>query len=387
MNTLDIAIVSHTDLDGYYSSFLVNTALKDFIYKDIDISVDEYHVGYSEIYDTLVKVFANVKDNAQIVLYITDLGINEKIAELIVENKNKLEALYVFDHHNNDQNVLDKLETLPGQIVVQKGFSASKLIFDNYVNINSPNIKKMVRYVNAWDIHDFNNYEDFEIGQMLNDLFYDLIEHYYGWCPREIQAQVMNCFMDVLTDTIDATTFESVKEQDLAIRRFIHKTFLEYTFYNSLRDRIVKTEFNDKHLENVQQAIYTLGFKQSNAAMAAYIATVTSTMSGIKTIQTPFGDYRYIVDENRMGMELVHHLIYTFGVIDAIFLIRNGEVNKRVEIRQNSLKSGLDMSALAKTFGGGGHYNASGFPLAKDFDKVNLIKRIDDTVALWWSNN
>lgn len=142
--------ISHNDLDGYGSSFILSKAIK----------VDEaVHVNYGEITDALQKIGNVVSDG--IFIIITDLNLNEDEFKYLNSNfKNWL----VIDHHGGDfPQSLNK--EYPNKYILNTNISATKGTFNyfkedlrEFFKFNDfINLEKLSNIVNAYDMWDEQN--------------------------------------------------------------------------------------------------------------------------------------------------------------------------------------------------------------------------------------
>lgn len=381
-----VVSITHTDLDGYFSGYIVREVFskaEEFV---------QFNVGYHELTDKLHEVFQinnNVRTH-QGELVITDLNLKEEDAQIIVNNSAIFSRITIIDHHYNSPVVVKLLsETDNCTFVHSKGVSATKLAFDYFTNTEGHFSKKgehlsdYVKQVNAWDVHDFSDMAIFKRGQVLNDVFNDVMDNYREWTPDYVKNKVFNW---IIKNWI----------HDVSIYKHTLSLF-EFELKENVLNKFNPTEiFTDIDIEEVIDIKYEdfvykvsniegMSHKQGLAAMAACIAMLTNELGDLGFSFVDCKEYRYAIKSERLPFPLLHHLLYTFDAIDGIFMINQpkGNFPGKVEIRQCSLRPGIDMSQIARVFGGGGHYNAAGFPYPKDIALDTLENKITVNVVTY----
>ena len=142
--------ISHNDLDGYGSSYILNKAVR----------VNEaVHVNYGEIRQALQKVGSIINEHLFIV--ITDLNLNKDEFEYLHCNfKNWL----VIDHHGGEYPEFLSKE-YPNNYILNTSISATKGTFNyfkedlrSFFKFNDMiSFEKLVNIINAYDMWDEQN--------------------------------------------------------------------------------------------------------------------------------------------------------------------------------------------------------------------------------------
>ena len=136
MNDINIILITHTDLDGVFCAALANLA-----YPDPNYRKTIYYCGYDNVNEKVKDVIDELdKLSGLTMVFITDISVNEKTAELIDSaNKQKVfgenvVSFWMFDHHGNEQTLAlnkycwAKVETnMPNS---EKKTSGTRMFFD-----------------------------------------------------------------------------------------------------------------------------------------------------------------------------------------------------------------------------------------------------------------
>ena len=320
--------ISHLDLDGYGATMLSEILMS--FYPAGAMTLETRNILPNKLAQELTETFEHIDDYDMVV--ITDLAINQKVLDIIRANPHG-DKVKVFDHHISD---IDHLE--PGMIVTEssplhpgKLTCATELYYtfirtDPVYNlIHRPEIRNTIAYfvecVRIYDTFEFwPSRNDDEISRAafdaprLNTLFHIMDRD-------EFKAYIMNFIMS--GDTSDLT---------------ISKKNFPWI------SKVLELE-NNKNNKYVESAIRRL-------------------------VKVPF---KYTIYRENM----IHKLDYIAGVIFAeksspvianTALERVTDIdfcavvsNNQVSVYTN--KKDLDVSKIAKIFGGGGHQEAAGFTI------------------------
>ena len=183
-----IKLFTHTDLDGIGCAILAQLVYG----KDIDIS----YCDYDNINKT-VQDFILSSCNDNIPIYITDISINDEIANLLNQRGN----VWLFDHHPTAL-ALNKYEWCDVSVNGADGIKTSgTMLFCRWLALNGcldaelKANKSLERFVNL--VRDYDTWRWSELGEdgvickQVNDLF-DLYgrDDFIHWCISEIHDEV-----------------------------------------------------------------------------------------------------------------------------------------------------------------------------------------------------
>lgn len=321
--------ISHLDLDGYASTIL-STVLQSYYPEGYSI-LETDNILPNRLTPLMKEVIEHLDEYDQII--ITDLGINKDLLEMIKSCKNP-EKIYVFDHHKCD------LTDLPKNIIITKDspLNPGKLtcateLYFNYI-LNDP-IKDLIQIRGDLDAMKYfvecvRVYDTFEFWKTRNDE----ANSQFAWY---VEAPRLN------------TLFHILEREDF--KEYIYKFLLKHhqcLTYSTEGYPYISTILD---LEANKNARYV------EAALRRLIKT----------------DFACTVWRN----EKPNKLNYRIGVI---FAEKNGPVigntacennpeldfcaivsNNQVSLYTN--KPNIDVSSIAKLFGGGGHEEAAGLTI------------------------
>ena len=342
---MHIKHISHNDLDGYASTILTQYAAT----RSGDISIEIANILPHRLILTLQDIISNSVNYDLII--ITDLAISKPVIDLIMESGIS-EKILVFDHHELDKSITD----IPPSFTIRKtspthgsDTCATEIYYqwliseDNDSGLSltpNRNMSHFVNTVRTYDTYEFKKKaDDPEYADLLN-----IID-----APR----------LNVLFHIID--------HRDFSI--YIHNYMDGHIPYNELT-----------HGKTLRSS-YSGLIDNENLKNARYVAAALRRM-----IITPF-KATLLADGKR----------YRFNhICGIVFAERNGpiignaacEANKEIDFcvvisyNQISLytnRPDVDVSTIARSLGGGGHHDASGFTIPYDMAKVfysNLFSNI-----------
>lgn len=328
---MKIKHISHLDLDGYGSTILTEI-LKTFVPE-----------GYYEIEtdnilpNRLNSIMKDVIDNIDYWdrVIITDLAINEELLEMI-RNCKDTEKIRVFDHHKCD------LKDLPDNVVITK---------DSPLNPGKLTCATELYY----------NF-------LLSDPIYDLIKirgnhkmiQYFVECVR-------------VYDTFEFWKTRNEPENTQ------YSTYIDAPRLNTLFHILEREDFKD-YMYNYLLDEININILTHSHGKYPYISEVLS-LEGNKNTRYVEAALRRLIKTDlsctvwRDGKP--HEIDYHIGVI---FAEKNGPVigntacennpdldfctvvsNNQVSLYTN--KENIDVSSIAKLFGGGGHEEAAGLTI------------------------
>lgn len=322
--------ISHLDLDGYGATILSEILMH--FYPTGAMTLETSNILPNRLNAEMVKTFEEI-DNYDLVV-ITDLAVNQELVDMIKNHPNG-NKVKVFDHH------LCELKDLPDNFTVteQSPIHKSKLtcateLYYNFIRndrvytlIHDAHIRKAIAYF----VECVRVYDTFEFWSTRDDSINEIDMTYFD-APR----------LNTLFHIMDRDEFKDY------IKEYIHSNTWEYL-----------TTSNDKYtwISKVLQLEQNKNVKYVESAIR-------------RMVRTPF---KYTIYKNGQ----VHELDYNIGVIFAeksspvianTALERNEDIdfcavvsNNQVSIYAN--KPEINVSTIAKIFGGGGHKEAAGFTI------------------------
>lgn len=264
--------------------------------------VDVFSLGYNEVNNIVEQSLEELRLGTYEKLFITDLSINEELARIIDKEGLKVQLL---DHH-------------PSAIHLNK-YSFAQVI----INLSNglKNSGTYLSFCNLMD--DLINKELYN--ESLED-FIELVRQYDTWEWKEIfkneEAKRLNDLFYILG----------------------REKFVDSMIHRIKNNEILFSETDELILEIKQKEIDN------------YI--------NIKEKELIIKDFKLykigIVMADSHTSELGNILCERHEELDFIAIIKQGAVSLR------TIKDDINLTDIAKQFGGGGHPKASGFPLGKD---------------------
>lgn len=322
--------ISHLDLDGYGATLLSEILMQ--FYPMGAMTLETANILPNKLTAEMEKTFEEI-DNYDLIV-ITDLAVNQNLADMIKNHPNG-KKVKVFDHHLCDVKDLPDNFTVTEQSPIHPGklTCATELYFNFIKNdkvyglIHDNNIRKAISYF----VECVRVYDTFEFWSTRNDDINEIDMTYFD-APR----------LNTLFHIMDRDEFKDF------IKRYMYSQNWE-CLTMSTNDypwvsKVLELEQN-KNTKYVESAIRRMA-------------------------KTPF---KYTLYKNGQ----VHNLDYLIGVIFAeksspvianTALERNEDLdfcavvsNNQVSIYAN--KDNINVSTIAKMFGGGGHKEAAGFTI------------------------
>ena len=322
--------ISHLDLDGYGATILSEILMQ--FYPEGAMTLETVNILPNRLTAEMEKTFEEI-DNYDLVV-ITDLAVNQALVDMIRDNPNG-NKVRVFDHH------LCEIKDLPDNFVVteQSPIFKTKLtcateLYYNFIRndrvytlIHNSAIRKAIAYF----VECVRVYDTFEFWSTRGDSINEIDMTYFD-APR----------LNTLFHIMDRDEFTDY------IKKYINSPNWEYL-----------TNSNDAYpwISKVLELEQNKNTKYVESAIR-------------RMVRTPF---KYTIYKNGQ----VHELDYNIGVIFAeksspvianTALERNEDLdfcavvsNNQVSIYAN--KPEMNVSTIAKIFGGGGHKEAAGFTI------------------------
>lgn len=209
---MKILSISHTDLDGFGSQFVINEILQE------NNIIDNINLDYSEVNDYLINLDFNLYDK----IYITDLNISNGLVEYI---NSKTNNVILIDHHLCDEKNLQN-----SWYILDTTVSACLGVF-NYFNISNSNLETFAKFVSAYDTWQQSN-NNFQKAVVLSDLVFSCSLYYD---KRSFIFQFFKYFMD------NSLSEKTVYELELEILKFVHNLSDENA---PSKQKLIMSEYN-----------------------------------------------------------------------------------------------------------------------------------------------
>lgn len=371
--------ISHNDLDGYGSSWIVANNL------DVTYSVNVDYPDFKNELEkaiTILNFYSTLESSKLVKLIITDIGLNQEILD-ILKNKllNGVELLYI-DHHRVDNSVLEDAlrftseSVLTRTIMIDVAFCATMLTYQHF-HLTNKN-KKLFHF--SW-----------------------CVDQYDRWI-RENQAAINA--MTFLSDRVYLCPLYSQEQK----RKFIYNMF---DFYSSGEVSAMQTIYNDSqmvsnakvsskafqdHITKMEHDYIELvkGFvKNTRLPMTTEQSLILTELKefeldlGVNSVKTDCGKKVAVVSIPSNNFQYLSAQFLADYPNDYDVIVRVN--NKSGSMSFRSAKGYA--RKLASYFGGGGHDNAGGAsaqtflennqPLLYDVESYqDAIKSIIPTVNL-----
>lgn len=308
-----IKMFTHTDLDGIGCGLVLNMMLGNELKTDIS------YVNYDEINEEIGKFIDNEEYKNFSKIFITDISVNEIIAEKINNINTKENEFVLLDHHETSKwlNKYDwcMVESVRTGETIEK--ISGTFLTSEYILLNNPEVNindsiiGFIWAINSYDTWEWKNRDNNRYkSKELNDLFYILgrkrfIEYIY---QKHIVGKRI---MGVIDD-------------------FSLLLYLE----EEKKDRYISTKNKNIIHRNIYLDDYTYKFG--------------------------------VVFAEQFISELGNKLNELNPEYDFIMIINDGKVSLR------TIHDNIKVDKIAEAFGGGGHCKASGFEYT-DKTKNKLI--------------
>lgn len=255
--------LSHNDLDGIFSSIIVNQA-----FNLIELPIFSSYRKLSENLDYVT--YLAKKERADIV-FITDLHLSTPEFQQQVNELAKVTKVIIIDHHYCIKSDLDKLQNPNIIYYFDQSVSATKLTHKT-LSQKFDLIKwtELVERVNAFDIWD-NNSLYFKFGLALNDLVwtYNSPIKVFNKFKNGIKSEDKTNLLNELSEIIDKRNKHLKKLEDKKLLLFVkdfcisftddfvhhiqlrypgYKYYINVTSYNNITFKV--TENSDNYIIN-----------------------------------------------------------------------------------------------------------------------------------------
>ena len=322
--------ISHLDLDGYGSTIL-SEILKSF-YPEGAMTLETKNILLNKLNQTLTEALDHDEDYDMIV--ITDLAINQDLINIIREHPHG-DKIRVFDHHITD------IDKLPDNFVISENSPlhpnkltcATELYYDYIRNdkiyglIKDNNIRKAIAYF----VECVRVYDTFEFWPSRNDSSNELDLTYVD-APR----------LNILFHIVEREEF--------------HKYIFDYIF-SGMWDHLTQSTPLYPWVSKV------LELEQNKNAKYVESAVKRMTTTQFKyTIYKEGKVYNLdyvagVIFAEKSSPVIANTALERYDNIDFCAVVSNNQIS----IYSN--KNNIDVSKIARIFGGGGHFNAAGFTI------------------------
>lgn len=293
-----IHIFSHNDLDGVSPSLLLREAFGE----QVGLTV---FCSYQSINKSVLK-FLRQNKRLSDVLYITDLTVNEEVAEMLNERYINGQKIVLLDHHSTNLH-MNKYEWANVRIEEsERETCATELMYLHLLEEGS--IERSERF----------------------DTFVELVRSYDTWDWYRsgcLKAKELNDFFFMLPIKESIPVLMSILEEG----------------------KETPFEFPEKYkylLEVERMRISKYSHRKGNEARVVRI--------GEHSVCVVYAEHYH--------SELGAYLGEKFDTVDYVQIIDFS--SRKVSLRTN--REDVDVEAIAKGYGGGGHKKSSGFVLPKE---------------------
>jgi len=304
-------VVTHIDLDGVSCVILFKIYLEH-----IFLSVDYIFVTYDE----LLAIDKNIFCKYDCVIF-TDIAPDVTLYEFL---KHKSIITFIFDHHITSYSTLYDYDALLEQVVYYHyniTICGTKILYDYLLFCDAPEYKNVKQYVM-------------------------LVNTYDCWDTQSQYFSVAKDLHNVLMGTTKWSEVNSYYKFSKFIAVQLYKFQLADYFYFTAQEKSIIQESNKKEMQALLEAKSTLQFRIDNQGNKyAYFYCNSKLSITASSLLQEYPDLKYIVC----------HSTYND---------KNGMLEPTLSLRSNN---SFDVSEIAKQYGGGGHYNASGITF-KNYD-------------------
>ena len=409
--------ISHTDLDGYTSQYLADLLESERVIRSwLCIEGKRYfNLDYSEISSfvssELPEILEDV-ENKHIHIYITDLNLNTNLSQmmddLVEELRDKWHevSLYLYDHHITGQEAAKQYSWYH----LDTTKSASKLVYDLLMEetggigskYDYTKLSNLIDLVNATDIFKVKETVNFGAGRALTRLMTEVDEIVQSLCIMDYRPLFYDLlYSHILGRTLDdePTLGEELNINLVGLDLFKQKINLKSKIgLEDLVRPLTKTVLGLLTFEKIN--ILNDAMKESlapgmvedmtlaeirNLTMSCRVLNDDDFPSDI--VETDIGDGRVVkwLIFNSKGMnisDIAREVLLADTSLD--FVLGCQTIGEEVICSLRSLNKddldnlGIDkpmfnVSTIAKSLGGGGHVNASGFQVTDDSEIINKV--------------
>lgn len=409
--------ISHTDLDGYTSQYLADLLESERVIRSgLCIEGKRYfNLDYSEISSFVSSELPEILEDVEykhIHIYVTDLNLNTNLSQmmddLVEELRDKWHevSLYLYDHHITGQEAAKQYSWYH----LDATKSASKLVYDLLMEetggvgskYDYTKLSNLIDLVNATDIFKVKETVNFGAGRALTRLMTEVDEIIQSLCIMDYRPLFYDLlYSHILGRTLDdePTLGEELNINLVGLDLFKQKInlkskigledlvrpltksvlgLLTFEKINILNDAM-KESLTPERIEDMTLA------EIRNLAMSCRVLYDDDFPSNI--VEIDMGDGRVVkwLIFNSKGMnisDIAREVLLVDTSLD--FVLGYQTIGEEVICSLRSLNKddidnlGIDkpmfnVSTIAKSLGGGGHVNASGFQVTDDSEIINKV--------------
>lgn len=392
--------LSHTDLDGYGCQAVVEhfrtgmyqmfrrsetkASKVDEILEDkeplIKLDVEYFNSNYGEeITKTLIHIFKLIKsyrasgNTDEILLLITDLNLTEEQAKF-VENINGFEnaEVVLLDHHISGKDVAKDREWY----ILDTTSSATMLTFLYFFKMFYPDrersetdIMELAKIVDTYDLWIEDRDLDFAIGKCFS-FYLDSVNHYV---PRKIYQQQHD---GIVRDLVFHVSY--AYDTDKKVYDLFRHVVIEY----------VKDTYElDSYPASLQDAIELIDVKSILAELDCSVSERATILNSVGI--PPYRDRHVTVElgvyysDKHISSSVMNKVLKEKPEIFGLMVINPSGT---ASLRSIGM---LNVSKIAKLFGGGGHICAAGCKFERKDESTTIgeyvnyiVNYVADTLAL-----
>jgi len=274
--------ISHTDLDGYASQLIIKKVAEAAGEK-----IKMFNVNYGKsITNAIAETLGNISSKDS--LYITDLNLDDKQAELLNEKMIEIGfKLHVLDHHETGKNIAAKYDWYH----YDKTKCATQITFEYF---NSPSVVEYLTYLtniyDLWQIEELDFFKAQCLNQSLMDrkkIFLKILED----MQRDFNFFIIENVSKLLKSAPDIYSVE--KELYELERRYFDSD-------NRLPNRTLHTvKIRAMYNEIVKKELYTL--VEIDGLTAEIYTGLSEIFQEFSAMRNELGEADFVANINSQG--------------------------------------------------------------------------------------
>lgn len=324
--------VSHNDLDGYYSQWLV---YKDFQRNGKFGDWVAFNTGYGqELTNKLEKVLSILKSHKDEdnIIHITDLNLTEPHRPILEQITSLCTNIFLKDHHINDMKLIEEV-FVSSHATIDKSKSASKIVYDSSdIKIERTRaLKQMTDCVNASDIFDKSDIYNFIAGREISELLREILE-YSGLFGADVTREI------------------------------VFKLFVTLENYGNF-DPMWLSDNNGRILRNAllhYNSTFKEGLEEKPRTKREIMQYLVSVNLPHEIIETKVGNISLVKDFKYGSISDVCNIFLQINPNVAAIVCSTEKDGKVLLSFRSGNHIDCNVQEVAKRLGGGGHYRAAG---------------------------
>lgn len=336
-------VVTHQDLDGEACAVLANIAAHRTGLRDIHFLTFQNVTGAEAYLKGYIK---NESPKPKRMFLITDLGLRASTLSLLDVWNGAVPYVFI-DHHQIHPDDADYMELNPAIINSKKmntAESATWMLFQCLLHAgifhdNTNTDTALYWYKDAVSKYDTGRWGDWDAN------------------TSTITSQSLNA--EIAEQLYYLNFSQAVNEYIHAMSNFL-EVLMDEPEYN-------KAAFLEPRMQAILNQYHLLAFQYELVCKNAYVSTYDDS------------------DGNGTIKRTVHIIPFTvpmFSIISRKYLEDHPNVDfmvaiskEKMQAQLRSAKDGVDVSSIARDFGGGGHKKAAGFPLSDYYVSMDWAKQ------------